>query len=261
MKTLRSGLIILVVIAFLISAYLITNPKNNNLPSENSSPDLQLSSLKSELNNSNSSDKNNNLTKEIAKDIADQIKEKNQNGLNEKDGKLAIAVPNLDTIYQETFNKYLNGNFLELYPTIAITKLNISSDNSQENQLKYLVGLRDINKKGFGDFDKQSNDILNDVFGKNDISSAQQLIAIYKNIVDDYYRLSVPSSWIDFHKKIISHFISAKTVYEAIADFSNDPLKAYEAFQSISQLENSETEFQMLLAQGMIKNNLTLENR
>lgn len=265
MKTLRSGLIILVVIAFLTSAYLITNPrdpKEKNLLLDNNDPsNLQLSSLNSASNNFNNSDNNNNLTREIAKNIADQIREKNQNGLNEKNGKLAIAVPNLDTIYQETFNKYLNSDSLGLYPEIDAAKLNISLDNSQENQIKYLVNLRDINKNRFGEFDKQSNDILNDVFGKNDVSSTQQLIAIYENIVADYYQIAVPSSWVEFHKKILSHFISAKIVYGAIANFGNDPIKAYEAFQSISRIENSETEFQTLLAQGMIENNLTLENR
>ena len=223
-----------------------------------------------ELNQLGSSDKptsdtqpENNFTQTFSQMIFEQIKSKNEQGLTEKDGQTAIFAPNEETISQEWLDKFLSANspgkpFGPYHPKVDEKKFKISQDVSSDNQIRYIKELENITQKNLVSFNKTSMEVLNEIAEKSDSSSAKQLAEIYETMAEDYYKVDVPVNWIDFHKAVLSHFYSAQSMWTAVANFQDDPLKAYLAAQFISNLEDSATGLQVLLAQGIQKNNLKL---
>jgi len=202
-----------------------------------------------------------NFTQAFSQMIFEQIKSKNEQGLTEKDGEAAISAPNENFLSQELFDKFLSqsssNNSSGLYhPKVDEKKFKISQDISSANQIQYIKNLESISQKHLAGFNKTSSDILNEIVEKKDASSAKQLADIYKSIADDSYQIVVPTNWVDFHKAFLSHFYSSQSLWEAIADFQNDTLRTYLAAQFISDLEDSAKGLQVLLAEGMLKNNL-----
>ncbi len=105
-------------------------------------------------------------------------------------------------------------------------------------------------------FNKTRDDILNEIAEKQSTSSANQLANIYGAIADDAYKVNIPANWVDFQKAFMSHFYSSQSLWKAISDFQNDPLRALLASQFIPNLEDSAKGLQGLLVQGTEKNNL-----
>jgi hypothetical protein len=208
-------------------------PEPQSQPSENSSTE----------NNQNSDNISDNLTAILAQKIA----ENNPEGPIQQNGQTGINVPNAETATQDLLGQALaNSDFTFDIPVIE-ENLKISQNNSLAAQTEYLKNIKQITDRNFSNFKKTDSDILSDVFEKSDFSSAQRAIEIYKSLVSDYYNLSVPSLWLDFHENAISHFQKAASVYQAILDYNNDPLKAYIAAETVTQLEISAQENQTLL--------------
>lgn len=204
----------------------------------------------------------NNFTQAFSQMIFEQIKSKNEQGLTEKDGQTAIFAPNEETISQEWLDKFLTVNSSDnssgpYHPKVNEKKFKISQDVSPVKQIQYIKNLESISQKHFAGFNKTSNDVLNEIAEKKDSSSAIQLANIYKTIADDSYQVVIPSNWVDFHKALLSHFYSAQSLWDSIANFENDPLRAYLAAQFTSNLEESAKGIQVLMAREMSKNNLS----
>ena len=216
-------------------------------------PQSQLSENSSTENNQNSDNISDNLTAILAQKIV----ENNPEGPIQQNGQTGINVPNATTATQDLLEEALaNSDFTFDIPVIE-ENLKISQNNSLAAQTEYLKNIKQITDRNFSNFKKTDSDILSDVFEKNDFSSAQRATEIYKSLANDYYNLSVPSLWLDFHENAITHFQKAAAVYQAILDYNNDPLKAYIAAESISQLETSAKEIQTLLEEKAKPLNLT----
>ena len=205
----------------------------------------------------------NNFTKAFSQMIFEQIKSKNERGLTEKEGKTAISAPNEDFLSKEFLDKFLSGNSSNssgsYHPKVDQKKFKISQDVSSDNQIQYIKNLMSISQKRFSGFNKTSREVLNEIIEKKNNSSAIHLADIYKTIADDSYLITIPANWVDFHKAFLSHFYSAETMWTAIANFQEDPLRAYLAAQFIPNLESSAKGVQVLIARGMSKNNLELK--
>lgn len=205
--------------------------------------------------------KTDNLTDSLAQSLFEKIKSKNKNGLQEKNGKRAFLTSSPDLISMEVAKNIFHikpGRTKTLHPKVDDKKIFISSDISKEAQTDYIKKLKLISDKYFSNFRKTTPDILEDISSGNN-SSARQLTNIYKNIINECYKIVVPFNWLAFHKVLLSHFYSAEGIYQSLANFKEDPLKTYLALESIPDIQQSADGIQVLLTRGMEKNNLSLK--
>lgn len=214
-------------------------------------------------NSSGQTQSEGNLTESLGKIIFEQIKSKNEQGLTEKSGQSAIFAANEDALSQEWLDNFLGAGssgkvFGSYHPKVDEKRFVISRDSSSDGQIRYIKELEKISAENFVGFDKTSDDVLKDIAEKKDSSSAVQLAGIYGKIAEDSYKVSIPGNWVNFHKAFLSHFYSAQSLWLAIGNFQNDPLRAYLSLQYVPNLEDSAKGLEALLAKGVIENNLKL---
>lgn len=172
------------------------------------------------IENNSSNNEKNNLTGALAQSVFEQFKM--EKGLSDNDE------------INEVLKKQLTG--LQLISQINDSELKISSDNSKEAKIRHLKTIGEINQKDVGDFKKTYLEVVIDVFQKLDSSSARRLADIYGKLANDYLAIEVPSDWLDLHKTTIVHFKNSQTVYSAMADYHNDPIKGYLALEIIENI-------------------------
>jgi len=247
MKSPRLGLIILVLSLVFAGTYLIANIfKRPGRPTTQQPPLIKLSSLNPAPFSSENFDEKNNLTQKIGENVFNQIK--NQNETNPD---FFSSVPDINAISQKIIKDSLENNKFLFTQPINETDLKISRDNSKETIIKYLAAINEIARSRMGNLNKNYLEVLSDVAKKNDFPLAGRFADINKNIANDYLGLTVPSNWIDIHKKLITHFKNSEIVFQAISDYSEDPINAYLAVQMIDQLETEVKKNQNNLYQKM----------
>lgn len=220
-----------------------------NLISENPFKWLDNISATSSLGTANLSDFQNNqilsdqqslnFTKMTIQSIFSQAQAISQNDSNSV-ATLNPDDPEVRASIQETLKSFPDP-FSVFYQPIDENNLKVINDNSIESQIKYYENYQRIINSAFGSFKKDSAEILNDVFKRNDFSSVRKVEEIYKTLTDNFIKLAVPSSLLEFHKKIIQHYQNSYMIYQAVSQYSQDPIKTYLAVQAIPQLY-SETE-------------------
>ncbi|MEK7635891.1 MAG: hypothetical protein AAB405_02255 [Patescibacteria group bacterium] len=185
-----------------------------------------------------------NLTKIASQSIFSKAQEASQNGndsvalLTQNDLEIQVAI-------QETLDSFTDPLSI-FYDPVSENNLAIIDDNSLQAQIKYYEDYQEIIKRAFDNFKKDSGEILRDVFEKKDFSSAQKAMEIYKTLADNFIKLIVPSSLVEFHIKNIQHYQNAYLIYRAISQYSQDPLKTYLAVKAIPQLYGETEEIQNL---------------
>lgn len=176
---------------------------------------------------SNNSLNQGNLSENLSQSIFDQIKQtQSADILNSSKG----GAPSVDDIFK---NAQINFN---LVSDIDDAELKISQNNSREEKIKYVEAIKEINKKDFGDFKKSYLEVIIDVFQKLDFSSAIRFAGIYKNLADDYLNLNAPSDWTTIHKNAVIFYKNSEIVYQAMANYSTDPVKAYLGLETVDKL-------------------------
>ncbi|MEK7555548.1 MAG: hypothetical protein AAB516_01880 [Patescibacteria group bacterium] len=206
---------------------------------EKAAQDIQGAVPNNNATSSINTDDSSNLTEMIAKVIANKVIEQNKNGLTKTEtGEQKLAAPNQEVIIQELTRQLsnLDSNLLNPNQPINENDLNISQDNSQEAQIKYIEKISKIHQNYFWGFNKDFLAVLSDAFERNDTVPANQLANIYKNTSDDFLNLTVPSDWLEIHKRLISYFQTSEFVLRAVANYSNDPVKALMALDVIDHL-------------------------
>jgi len=248
-KIIKISSVIFIFSAGLIGSYLIfknSTPATGNevgAAKENEQP-IKISNQWVEKNGLNNSDDKlmsdnqnkplkNNFTQSLGQKIFEEIQplvKASQNGekpnfdINLISGSLAKNIFN---------NRSLD---LNLIYEIDNSKLKISQDNSRKAKINYLIKTGEMNKKEFDGFNKNYLEIIIDVFQKGDVSSANQLASIYRNLANDYFNTEVPSDWLDFHKKMIIFLKNSETIYSAMANFAYDPVKSYLALELVEKI-------------------------
>ena len=149
---------------------------------------------------------------------------------------------------------------LNLFPEINESDLKISQDVSKINQTNYLKMVVGGSQKYVKDFniDKPALDVLDEIVKKQSTGSAQKIAEGSKILVKEFYKITVPINWLGFHKKLITYFASNQIVYEAIANYDNDPIKAYLAVRAVPRLGKAAEEISDLLAQMVLENKIDL---
>lgn len=210
-----------------------------------------------ELNNQIPKNSSANLTEIIAQIVAGKILEENKGGFAKtEEGEPKLSMPDDETLIQELTDQLTNldTNLLNLGQPISETNLKISQNNSQEAQIKYIENIQQITKTNFDKLNgKSALDILSATPITGNVSSLENLVDVYKSTINDYFKLETPSNWLNFHKQAITYFQNASTIYQTLADFQNDPVKAYLAFGMVEQLINNAESIQDLLNQKIKK--------
>lgn len=233
MKSPRLGFVILVLSLVFAGAYLATNVfKHPRKIATQQIPLIKLSSPKQEFFSSENFDKKINLTESLGKNVFEEIKKQ-----TETNPDFFSSVPDINTLSQKIIKNSLENNKFLFTQSINETDLKISQDNSKETIIKYLAAINEIAQARMGNFNKNYLEVLSSIVKKNDFPLAGRFADINKNIANDYLKLTVPSNWIDIHKKLITHFKNSEIVFQAISDYSKDPINAYLAVQMIDQLE------------------------
>ena len=113
--------------------------------------------------------------------------------------------------------------------------LKISQDNSVEAQSGYVEKVIKIRNRP--ELEPEAFlSVLKESFENNNTAPAKQFAKVSGDVANEYLNLTVPSEWLDIHKKLISYFKIWQEVYLAVADYYNDPIKASKALKVIDQL-------------------------
>lgn len=246
MRTLKSGIVVLAVIAFLTGAYFITAPKKQTAVSEKNSAGIKLSSLNSKTDNGYNFDEKNNTVKSLSQNLFEEIQ--NNNLVNQEKRTLSSDI---NAASENLVNKVINDSLsdFKLVSTINDSDIKISSDISREAKNKYLKAVGEINKNNFGDFNESYLQVIADAYQRVDSSSANRLADIYKNLSDDYFGLATPADWVDVHKMLIIYAKNSEVVYRAMAYYPTDPIKGYLALEAMDGLVSSGEKIETILGE------------
>ncbi|MBI5401743.1 hypothetical protein HZB05_02890 [Candidatus Wolfebacteria bacterium] len=238
----------------IISAYLIINnsiapavnaDKNTNNQTESQSlganPFQLIGDLAANKNSNESSDSQKdsniqtninpvNFTQIIAQSLFKGIKTLDQNGTNPF-GSVDPNDPKTKEVIQKSINELSSVQF---GVSISDSDLKISSDNSQKAKTAYLTDVRNIfnqkltNQKFLINSPEDIiNDVNDDCFFKTGSSLSGQRADFFQSLAGEYKKLSVPSDWLDFHKKLLNFYDNAQLIFRAFSECANDPAKVY----------------------------------
>lgn len=243
-------LIFLVLVVGIIGAYFIisgvssvNNPGNENLTDMNqleNSGDIFSENISASLNGNgsdgslaNSNQEDINLTHIFANSFFNQVQasmggsSNPQNLIDSKDaisqgmiGDIGKLAPQLKTITD-----------------IENSKLKITYDNSKDSKIAYFKSANEVVKKDYYDA-KPDNyvKIIVSAFGENNPTLAAKASEIYKNLSNDFAKISVPSGLVGLHKKMIVYYKNLEIVYKSMTDSSTDPIKGYAALEMFNSL-------------------------
>ncbi len=230
---------------------------------QNSAPQLnQNSKIESIKNNNSISDKpfiepiadsqnlqpqnnpaNDNLTEVFAKGIGQAIKQNNLPGPQSLNGQNVINVPDADAVannlIQEATQKFDPSS---LRPIIKDSDLIISQDNSKEAIKNYINDFQKIVKDA-------SLKIPQSLFLEElTLGKLAQLINIYGETINKFYKLNVPSSAISMHKKQLELLIAKKNIFEKITAYENDPIASMLAAQELQKVDSEFVELSKIIS-------------
>lgn len=184
-------------------------------------------------NNAPSDSVDDNFTQTIGQGVFDQIQSTDLSGQASAD-----VSASADAVIQQKLSD------LNLISDISNSGLKISQDNSKEAKIKYIEGTFTINEKDMAGVDKSYWEAISSVFKDLDTAPVLKLADIYKNLANDYSNLAVPSDWLNTHKAMIIHLRNSEIVFRAMADYPNDPVKGYAAFELFNGLLDNYNQIQ-----------------
>jgi hypothetical protein len=180
--------------------------------------------------------KTTNLTRALTKTFTQEIQKRNPNQISSD----TLTLPS-QLIFERLFTEQLDQEF-EI-SQFSLADIKISEDRSPAKKTLYLSEFQKITEKNFGAFNKDIITTINNFIKKGNPSLLQEYVSIASRQVDDFYQLETPYDWRLLHLQILNSWLKKKTIFGAILNLQEDPIKAVIA---IEQLGNLIEEIQVL---------------
>jgi hypothetical protein len=176
----------------------------------------------------------NNMTDALIQNYAQNILQMNNNfaGMSTTSAH-SVKLPSVDTTGQ--FVSQAINQSIE-YKTYTIQDIAVSNDVSTSSQLQYLASIGTITQKDFGSFRTTIDQMVSNAINDNDATALNQYISIAQKEVLDLLALKPPSNWAAWHLSNINLWEEKIAVFSAIADFTNDPVKAIAGLNQVSDV-------------------------
>lgn len=168
-----------------------------------------------------------NLTEFVAKSLFTQMKNLDQSGKN------PFETFDFSTLEGKEFLEKAIAGIDDpslFFSSIKIDDkdLKISQDNSLKSFLKYFESITSVVSELYYDIYKNPLKVLGKFMNSDDmnVSGIIQLANAYSNVLNKYYSITVPSDFIDLHKRYLMILKKMEVACRGIANFQEDPVKA-----------------------------------
>lgn len=197
-----------------------------------------------EDNQNNGNLKTDNLTELLIQEYEKEFLKLNQNGPQTINGKTGIK-PISEESFQNLIEKKVSEDISFEY--FSEKDIKISEDNSVEAQGNYLNLFGAIIQKNFGNFKTPITDIIDRAIEKQKTDDLEKYLNIASNQINDLLALETPSRWKEFHLQNLNLWQKKLTVYTAILNYKDDPLKGVIALKQVENLIDESENIQTVL--------------
>ena len=200
---------------------------------EGSSLDFRTSPITQPLplsQNSQDSAPENNLTEAFAQSYLQEIFKRNPNGLQVSGNEQSLAIPS-EEAFSDLLQNYLESSFV--WVRFEIKDIKVSTDNSKASKLKYIESIRSLMQKKKENIEGELT-ALNDFFEKQKTDNLHASLSSIREDIGELLENSVPSSNKFFHLQVLNTWQKQASIYEAVLNLSQDPMKALLALNEIT---------------------------
>lgn len=176
---------------------------------------------------------NNGITQSIGTDLSnDFITALDQNKTSEEDFKTLLET--------KDFSSVAKNIKLEFNQPIDPRRVTILIDNTLQAKKIYLQNIITNINKEFVSFDSNvAEQVINDVFEKDDFGLLNNIIDKTDVVIKNLYAVGVPSDYLNNHIKLITAFENNKYLFYLIKNYKEDPFKLILAEEKIDELSQS----------------------
>ncbi len=235
----KTTAVLIVITGLLASFFIIKSPAKDgsgitSLTTKSNSPGLNLQQSSSKNIQSAQVgypiDENQNLTEELAKIYARTIIDANSNeGLSPAE-KQQAAVFSPETA-GEIVERYLPQE-MEI-TAFTDADLKIFNSNSTADQLSYLEAINNLSEKNFTNLKANFVEMLDEWALNQNNEPIEEYVSRIPKHINDLLSLAVPSGLADFHLQNLNLWQKKLTVFAAILNMNDDPLKTFLAVQEL----------------------------
>ncbi|KKQ21476.1 MAG: hypothetical protein US36_C0019G0012 [Candidatus Wolfebacteria bacterium GW2011_GWC1_37_10] len=180
-----------------------------------------------------------NLTETVAQSLFGKMKTMDQSG-NDPFGNFDINNSENQKLVDEALVNLKNQFSLDF--DLNEEDLKISADNSLNNKARYLEETGKIILKNADDFYNNPAKAVESAVDMGNVSGVKNLADTYQNIYSEFLNTSVPSDWLDLHKRYLEILKKSELIYRDLTDIQNDPIKAAVLIQILPEIVVKETE-------------------
>lgn len=163
----------------------------------------------------------NNLTSALVSDYLNKFLLKNADAADLSiNGN--VKLPSIDAFDKIVSEKTETGFDFKRF---GIKDVRISKDDSLKNKLAYIDALDVLLRKGFGSFNKNIFDIINEFLENGSSDSINYLVSAIPNYINDLLVLETPPSFVVLHIDWLNLWQKKLEIYGAVLNIDSDPLK------------------------------------
>ncbi len=192
-----------------------------------------------------------NITKDLANEISKDILVRNPNGPSKIGDEQWIDVVDPEKITDLVIGDGLkNFDAKDFESEISINQFKITSDNSVSAQTVYFKTFIDILTHNFQNIHADFTDPK--------LAGSSELFKSYDQAIGAFYNLEVPSQLVSYHQQELNLLTSQKKIFEALANYEKDPVRAILVNQLLSGVDAKLLDLGQTVMNYIQKNNLNI---
>ena len=193
----------------------------------------------------------NKTFQDISKAIATELAKANPQGPTVIDGQEGVATVEpekvADIILAQGFQSV---DLKDFDPDVLLSDLKIIKTGDKLLAENYLKNFRAILEKNFS--------VSGIDFQNPKAENWRSLAKIYQKAIDQFYSLNVPENLATLHQRQIKLMTIQKNIFESLANYENDPFKAFIAASALKETENQLQALSKNFADVAQKNGLSI---